>query len=119
MEKLADYRRAAEAVAQVFRDHGAHRVVDAVMDTTTANDTPVVMSGFHVREFASAVRLEFGEVLILAWTEWPDKSTRDTGLAAVLKDARARPPAGAAQIFDGARLITAGFQDLTDQLPRA
>ena len=51
--------------------------------------------------------------MVLSWIEWPDRATRDAGMARVTADPRMQfaegPPA-----FDGRRLIAAGFLPMLD-----
>jgi uncharacterized protein YbaA (DUF1428 family) len=49
--------------------------------------------------------------VVLSWTEWPDKATRDRGLAAAMADPRLQC-AGEEAVFDGKRLIASGFVPL-------
>jgi hypothetical protein len=62
-----------------------------------------------VTSFAQAIRLQPGEAIVFAWTEWPDKETRDRGLAAAMADPRMHVADTEEPIFDGKRLIASGF----------
>lgn len=88
--------------AQLFRDHGALRVVEGWGD-----DVP----GQHT-DYARAVDLQPGEVACYSWIEWPSKDARDSGWQAVMADPRM---ADRAMPFDGRRMVYGGFTPIFDQ----
>lgn len=98
------YRVFAAKAAPIFREHGATRVVESWGD-----DVP---RGQHT-DFFRAVAAEEGETVVFSWIEWPDKATRDAGMAKVMADARMQP--GDPMPFDGKRLIFGGFRTLLDE----
>ncbi|MGT2513794.1 DUF1428 domain-containing protein [Sphingomonas panni] len=89
--------------AQLFRDHGALRVVEGWGD-----DVP---AGTHT-DYARAVDLREGEVACYSWIEWPSKDARDTGWQAVMADPRM---AGRDMPFDGKRMVYGGFVPIVDR----
>lgn len=89
--------------AQVFRDHGALRVVEGWGD-----DVP---PGKHT-DYARAVDLRDGEVACYSWIEWPSKDARDSGWQAVMADPRM---ADRALPFDGKRMVYGGFTPIFDR----
>lgn len=89
--------------AEVFRDHGALRVVEGWGD-----DVP---AGKHT-DYARAVDLQPGEVACYSWIEWPSKDARNIGWQAVMADPRM---ADRAMPFDGRRMIYGGFTPIFDQ----
>ena len=98
------YRAMAERAAGVFRDHGARRVVECWGDDVPAG---------KVTDFFRAVAAREGETVVFSWVEWPDRATRDTGMAAVMADERMKtPPADLP--FDGQRMIFGGFAAIVD-----
>ncbi|MGY1811466.1 DUF1428 domain-containing protein [Blastococcus sp. SYSU D00820] len=111
----------SRAMAAVYREHGALRVVDCWQD-----ETPQDPADFHAegardslgeqpaRDLHAAAGAGDGEVVVLSWTEWPDKATRDRGLAAVLADPRVQPVPGAPAVFEGRRLVAGGFDVVLD-----
>lgn len=99
-----EYRAFAAKAAPIFREHGAIRVVESWGD-----DVP---HGQHT-DFFRAVAAEEGETVVFSWIEWPDKATRDAGMAKVMADARMQP--GDPMPFDGKRLIFGGFRTLLDE----
>lgn len=121
--RLEEYKCFSRQVAEVYREHGATRVVDCQLDRAVAND-----AAFHaeqarhdldadaapLRDFETAAAARSGETVILSWTEWPSKEARDIGLAKALADPRLQPKDGEAMLFEGRRLIAGGFLKLID-----
>ena len=97
------YRSMASLASTVFRDHGATRVVEAWGD-----DVP----DGTVTDYKGAVQAEGDEKIVFSWVEWPDKPTRDAGMAKVMEDERMKP--GADMPFDGKRMIYGGFAPILD-----
>lgn len=120
-DRMAEYRLFSTAIAAIYRQHGALRVVDALLDPETGNGFDFhaegarsSLEGAALRDFPQAAALQDGERVVFSWTEWPDKATRDAALPRVLADPRVQPRAGQAPIFEGARLIAGGFRTLVD-----
>lgn len=119
--KLDAYVRFSRHVAHIYREYGALRIVDCLLDPSVANDP-----AFHaeqarhhledaaLRDFPTAAATIPGETVILSWTEWPSKEARDTGLARALADPRLQPQDGEEVLFEGRRLIAGGFTKLLD-----
>ena len=89
-------------IAKLFQENGALRVVDG-----WGVDVP---SG-KITDLRRAVQAKDGETIILGWIEWPDKPTRDRGMAAMMTDPRMRetPPA-----WNGQLAIFGGFTPIHD-----
>ncbi|MGR3757612.1 MAG: DUF1428 domain-containing protein [Tranquillimonas sp.] len=102
-EERDAYSRAAAQAAQVFRDHGALRVVECWGDAVPEG---------KLTSFPRAVRAENDETVVLGWQEWPDREAQRRGVQAAMQDPR-MADAGAMP-FDGKRLIHAGFETLLD-----
>jgi uncharacterized protein YbaA (DUF1428 family) len=98
------YREMAATVAEVFRQHGASRVVEAWGD-----DVP----DGKVTDFKGAVQAKDDEVVVFSWIEWPDKATRDAGMKRAIEDPRMRPDRSTMP-FDGQRMIFGGFAPIVD-----
>ena len=94
---------AARAVAKVFKEHGATRVVECWGD-----DVP----DGKLTDFRSAVNAEEGEVVVFAWIEYPSKAARDAILAKTAADPRSR---NVEMPFDRKRMIFGGFAPLIDE----
>lgn len=99
----AAYVAFAAQSAQVFRDHGALRVVEGWGDDVPAGTRT---------DYARAVDLQPGEVACYSWIEWPSRDARDSGWQAVMADPRM---AGRTMPFDGRRMVYGGFVPLFDR----
>nr|WP_242118499.1 DUF1428 domain-containing protein [Sphingomonas sp. JXJ CY 53] len=102
-EDRAAYLAFSAESAQVFRDHGALRVVEGWGD-----DVP---PGKHT-DYARAVDLQPGEIACYSWIEWPSKDARDAGWQAVMADPRM---ADREMPCDGRRMVYGGFTPIFDQ----
>jgi len=96
------YRAHAEAVAALFRTHGALRVVECWGDEVPAGE---------VTSFPMAVKCRDDETVVFSWIEWPSKAVRDAGMAKVMADPEMSPE-HCAMPFDGSRVIFGGFEVL-------
>lgn len=83
-------------------EFGATRIVECWGDDVPAGTTT---------DFARSVALQEGETAVFSWIEWPDKATRDAGMARMMTDERftAEP-----MPFDGKRMIFGGFAPVVD-----
>ena len=99
-----EYREFAAKVAPIFREFGATRVVECWGD-----DVPTG----KVTDFYRAVAAQEGETVIFSWIEWPDKATRDAGMAKVMADARMQSDQ-TPMLWDGKRLVFGGFRSILD-----
>ncbi|MEX5730166.1 uncharacterized protein Ga0609869_003519 [Rhodovulum iodosum] len=95
------YRAHAEEAWQIFRDYGATAVWECCGD-----DVP---EG-KLTSFRMAVQAKPGETVVLSWTLWPDKATRDAGWQKMMDDPRMADMG--AMPFDGKRMIYGGFAPL-------
>jgi len=92
----------AAKVARLFQEKGALRVVDG-----WGIDVP----DGKVTDFKHAVQAKEGETVIFGWIEWPDKTTRNAGMGALMHDQRMReitPP------WNGPLAIFGGFAPILD-----
>ena len=91
----------AKAVDGLFIEFGATRVMEC-----WADDVP---DGKQT-DFKRAVQARPDEAVVFSWIEWPDKATRDAGMArfhdAMQSDERFK---SGAPPFDGKRMIFGGF----------
>ena len=92
----------ATEIAELFKEKAALRIVDG-----WGSDVPAG----KVTDFRRAVQAKDGETVIVGWIEWPDKPTRDAGMAALMQDQRMReivPP------WNGQLAIFGGFTPILD-----
>jgi uncharacterized protein YbaA (DUF1428 family) len=104
--KTADkqaYLAAAAAVAPMFRDLGALRVVEC---------WPVDIAHGTTTDFYRAVKAEEDETVVFAWIEWPSKEVHDAAHERMMQDERMT---GTPMPFDGKRVIFGGFAPILDQ----
>lgn len=98
------YRKLAAQAAEVFKEYGAVRVVEA-----WGEDVP----DGKITDFKGAVKAKAGERIVFSWIEWPSKQARDDGMKKAMADPRMEPEQGDMP-FDGKRLIYGGFRPLLD-----
>lgn len=91
------YLRHAQAMAAVFKEHGALQVVEC-----WGNDVP---EG-KLTSFTMAVQRKDDETVIFSWVTWPSKDVRDAGWKKVMEDPRMKDQE---MPLDGKRLIYGGF----------
>jgi uncharacterized protein YbaA (DUF1428 family) len=87
----------------VFIELGATRVLECWGD-----DVP----DGQVTDFRRAVQATQDEVVVFSWIEWPDKATRDAGMARMGELMKSDPrmnPETNPMPFDGKRMIYGGF----------
>jgi len=100
-QKFIDHAHAGDPV---FLDHGATRVLECWGD-----DVP----HGKLTDFHRAVKATDQETVLFSWIEWPDKATRDAGMAAAMNDPRLSQQDNPMP-FDGKRLIYGGFAPLLE-----
>lgn len=98
------YRKHAESVAAVFKEHGALKLVECWGD-----DVP---EG-KVTSFPMAVKRKDDETVVFSWVVWPSRQVRDEGMKAVMADPQLQPDTNPMP-FDGKRLIYGGFEVIVD-----
>ena len=96
------YRKHAAEAAQLFREFGASRLVEAWGD-----DVP----DGKVTDFRRAVKAGADEVVVFSWLEYPSKDVRDTASAKIMSDPRMKEM-GANMPFDAQRMIYGGFEPI-------
>lgn len=99
-EKFIEHANKGDSV---FMDLGATRILECWGD-----DVP----DGKVTDFRRAVKATDEETVVFSWVEWPDKATRDAGMAKMMDLMKTDPrmnPATNPMPFDGQRLIFGGF----------
>lgn len=89
----------ATLAADVFKDNGALQVIEAWGDQIPDGETT---------SFIKAVQLKEDETVVCGFVIWPDRETKDKGMAAAMSDERMAGP----MPFDGKRLIFGSFETL-------
>ena len=103
-DRMEAYREMAAKAAEIWKEHGATRVIEA-----WADDVP---EG-KVTSFPMAVKLEEGETVVFSWIEWPSREARDTGNAKVMADPRMQME-GKEMPFSMQRIIFGGFRPIVE-----
>lgn len=104
-QKFIDYANSADSI---FIDVGATRVMEC-----WADDVPDGKS----TDFRKAVKATEDEDVIFSWIEWPDKQTRDAGMAKMMDENNLDPrldPKKNPMPFDGKRMIYGGFSPVIE-----
>jgi uncharacterized protein YbaA (DUF1428 family) len=118
-ENKAAYKELARISADVVREHGALRVIKCWLDesgpeASSYHATEARLESENYGSFARAAGAREGETVVISYVEWPDKAARDAGMQKVTSDPRMqfqdRSP-----VFDGRRLIAAGFKPMLDE----
>lgn len=103
-DRLDEYRRVAEAAAEVWKEHGALEYREFVGDD---------MRREGLRSFVDVIEAREDEVIVLGWVVFPDKETRDRANAKVEVDPRmAELMASSDTGFDARRMAYGGFAPL-------
>lgn len=87
----------------MFIEMGATRILECWGD-----DVPVGKT----TDFRMAVKARDDESIVFSWIEWPDKATRDAGMAKMMDPNNNDPrmdPEKNPMPFDGSRMIFGGF----------
>ena len=87
-----------------FIEFGALRVLECWGD-----DVP----NGTLTDFRRAVQAKDNETVVFSWIEWPDKQTRDAGMAKAMKDPRLNMETHPMP-FDGKRMIFGGFAPVVE-----
>ena len=93
------YRTHAEKAAACFKKHGALSVAECWGEDVPDGETT---------SFPMAVRRADDETVVVGWILWPDKASRNAGMAKVMEDPDMSMEANPMP-FDGKRLIYGGF----------
>jgi uncharacterized protein YbaA (DUF1428 family) len=91
----------ARTLDAIFLEFGATRVVECWGD-----DVP----DGKLTDFRRAVQANQDESVVFSWVEWPDKATRDAGMAKFMQDPRMEAASDCP--FDGKRMIFGGFKSV-------
>lgn len=99
------YRAMAQKAADVFKEYGATRIVEA-----WGEDVP----DGKVTDYKGAVKAKDDEKVVYSWVEWPSKQARDEAWPKIMEDERMKPDKDNMP-FDGQRMIYGGFAPILDE----
>jgi uncharacterized protein YbaA (DUF1428 family) len=105
-KKLPAYRRMAQKMGKVWRDHGAIEFREFVADDVKVGKRT---------SFPRSVKRKPGETVVFSWIVCKSREHRDRVNAKVMKDPRlAKMMNPNAMPFDAKRMIFGGFKNLVD-----
>lgn len=103
-DRLEEYQRVAEAVADVWREHGALDYREYVGDDLILEGT---------RSFTDLTAATEGEAIVFGWVVFESREARDLANEKVAADPRVAELIGASHTgFDAARMAYGGFRPL-------
>lgn len=113
------YLAFSRRMADIYREHGATRIVDFWQ-----REGPVNQADFHadgvaydegqLSDFARMAGASKSESVVVTITEWPSRDARDRGAVAVTSDPRVLATLDEDPVFDGGRLIATSFEVMED-----
>lgn len=103
-ENVEEYRRIAQSAAEIWREHGALHVVEAVAD-----DVPYG----EVTSFPRGVQATDDETVIFSFITYPSREARDAINAKVMEDERIKGQMDSMP-FDASRMVYGGFRSIVD-----
>jgi uncharacterized protein YbaA (DUF1428 family) len=109
------YLEFSRRMADVYREHGAIRIVDywqagAPSDPGDFHAEGVSYEPGELRGLASAAAASDSEAVVVTVTEWPSRGARDRGTAAATADPRVLATLDEEPVFDGSRVIGESFE---------
>ncbi|MBJ7472380.1 MAG: DUF1428 family protein [Solirubrobacteraceae bacterium] len=118
-DRKAAYLAFSRRMADVYREHGATRIVDYWQKADSVSHEDFHADGVtygegDLRDFASAVGAAVSESVVVSVTEWPSREARDRGTKAATADPRVTATLDEAPVFDGSRLLASGFSITMD-----
>ena len=96
-DRKDEYFRHAAKAAEIFKEHGALRVVECWGDDVPEGEKT---------SFLKAVDCSSNETVVFSWVLWPSREARNAGMELIENDARMSEEP---MPFDGSRLIYGGF----------
>ena len=104
-KNLQIYRRMAQKVGRVWRDHGALEFREC-----TGDDLKVKWGV----PFPRMIKLKPGETVVFSWIVFKSRADRDRVNAKVMKDPRLAKMDPKSMPFDAKRMVYGGFKVLVD-----
>lgn len=114
-DRKTAYLAFSKRMADVYRDHGALRIVDywQAGRSTDQDDFHADGASYGPGELlglASIAGASDSESVVVTITEWPSREARDRGIAAATKDQRVVATLDEDPVFDGRRLLGETFE---------
>jgi len=103
-DRLDNYKRVVEAVAEIWIEHGALDYKEYVGDDLTLEGT---------RSFTDSAAATDDEVIVFGWVKFESREARDLANAKVAADSRMADLVGVSNTgFDAERMAYGGFRSL-------
>lgn len=103
-KNLAAYRRMAQKIGKIWREHGALEYIESVADD--------VKSGKYT-SFPQSVKLKSGEIVVFAYAVYKSRAHRDQVVKKVMSDPRTTALSDHKKMpFDGKRMFWGGFKTI-------
>lgn len=102
-ENKQKYLEHLELAAQVFKEFGATRLMEAWEDDVPKGEQT---------DFFRAVNASAEEAVLFSWIEWPSKEVRDEGMKKMFADERMKQMD---MPFNGKKMIFGGFRPIFDK----
>ena len=103
-DRLSEYKRVVEAVADIWREHGALDYREYVGDDLNLEGT---------RSFTDAIDATEGDAIVFGWVAFESREARDLANEKVSADPRMVELIGSSDSgFDAERMAYGGFQPL-------
>ena len=100
--RLDDYRRLVEAVAEIWKEHGALDYREYLGDDLKLEGT---------RSFTDVIAADDGEAIVFGWVEFESRDARDLANRKVAADPRMAELVGSSDSgFGAGRMAYGGFQ---------
>ena len=106
IDKIEDYKKAAQTAAEVWKEHGALSVVECLAD-----DVPYG----ELTSFPRAVQQKDGETVVFSWITYDSREARDEINKKVMADPRLKMDDPSSMPFDGKRMIYGGFRTILER----
>ena len=104
LDRLDNYKRVVEAVAEVWKEHGALDYREFIGDDLHLEGT---------RSFKDVAEASTQEAVIFGWVVFESREARDRANEKVASDPRMAELMGSAETgFDAARMVYSGFKAL-------
>ena len=104
--KIQEYRKMAQKMSKVCREHGALEYVEAVADD--------VKPGKYT-SFPQSVKLKANEVVVFAYVVYKSRAHRERAWKKVMSDKRTKNMCNPdAMPFDGKRMFWGGFKAIVE-----
>jgi uncharacterized protein YbaA (DUF1428 family) len=106
--RIDDYRRVAEAAAEIWKEHGALEYWECLGDD---------LKGEGLRSFSDLVTASEGETVVFAWVVFESREARDAANEKICSDPRMATLIDPENpIFDSSRMAYGGFKPLVVRL---